>query len=106
MAAHGRRRDLAVLRSAGATRAQLMRTALAETAVVAVAGVLLGLAVTIPPLAGVASGLSEATGTAVTLHLDPATPAAAAAACLGPALLSTAVVTWRTTRPSGEGNVS
>lgn len=58
MAAPGRPRDLAVLASAGATRAQLLRIALAET-------------------------------TATVLG------------CLGLALLSTAAVTWQTTRAVG-----
>ncbi|RZT86281.1 putative ABC transport system permease protein [Pseudonocardia sediminis] len=97
-AAHGRRRDLAVLRTAGATRAQLVRIALAETGAVVVVGILLGLLVTIPPLVGVASGLSEATGTRVTLQLDPTTLSATALGCLGLALVSTFVVTCRTTR--------
>ncbi|MDN5915580.1 MAG: ABC transporter permease [Pseudonocardia sp.] len=96
MSAHGRRRDVAVLRSAGATRAQLLRIALAEAGVVVLVGVGLGLLVTVLPLTGVAAGLSEATGTDVALQLDPDTLAAAGVGCLAMALLATAVVTVKT----------
>ncbi|MFJ6618648.1 FtsX-like permease family protein [Kitasatospora sp. NPDC091335] len=62
LSVHGRRRDLAVLRSAGGTAGQLVLFAAAEAALVTVIGTALGLLAALPPLAGLASGLSQSTG--------------------------------------------
>lgn len=70
MAAHGRRHDYAVMRSAGGTVRQLLRLAAGETALLVVIGAGLGVLVTLPPLAGMASGLSQATSADVGLHLS------------------------------------
>ncbi|MFF1919835.1 FtsX-like permease family protein [Streptomyces sp. NPDC058221] len=70
MAAHGRRRDYAVMKAAGGTVRQLVRLAAAETALLVVIGAALGVLVTLPPLAAMASGLSQATSADVGLHLN------------------------------------
>ncbi|MFG2128498.1 FtsX-like permease family protein [Streptomyces sp. NPDC048751] len=98
MAAHSRRRDFAVMKSAGATVRQLLVFSVAETSLVATVGAALGLLVTLGPLAGMASGLSQATSTDVDLHLDLPTVTAVIAGCLGLAVAASTVVTWRTMR--------
>ncbi|MET8546118.1 FtsX-like permease family protein, partial [Kitasatospora sp. NPDC004799] len=98
LSAHGRRRDLAVLRSTGGTVRQLVLLAAAEAALVTAVATLLGLLATLPPLAGLASGLSQSTGAPVTLQLDPAALAAVTGACLLLAGTTSAVVTWRALR--------
>ncbi|WP_086829806.1 FtsX-like permease family protein [Allokutzneria sp. NRRL B-24872] len=70
MAAQSRAAAFAVLKSACATARQVVRLVIGETALVVVVGVVLGLLVTLPPLAAMASGLAEATGTSVSLRLD------------------------------------
>lgn len=98
MAAHGRRRDLAVMQSAGATVRQVLVFAVAETALVTTIGAALGVLVPLGPLAGMASGLSQATGADVGLHLDPTTLAAVVAGTLAVAVATSVAVTWRTVR--------
>ncbi|MET7639619.1 ABC transporter permease [Streptomyces sp. NPDC005438] len=71
MAAHQRRRELAVLRTAGGTRGQLLLFSLAETSLVVTVGAALGALVPLGPLTGMASGLSQVTSTPVRLRLDP-----------------------------------
>jgi len=99
MAAHARRADFAVLKAAGGTRGQLLSVALGETTLVVVLGAALGLLVTLPSLAGMASGLSQATATDVGLQLSWGILVGATLECLSLALLASLVVTWRTTRP-------
>ncbi|MCX5195593.1 ABC transporter permease [Streptomyces sp. NBC_00249] len=98
MAAHGRRRDLAVMKSAGGTVRQLLLLAAGESAVVVVVGAALGVLVTLPPLAGMASGLSQATSADVGLHLDTAAVATAVTGTLLAAVAAGVTVTWRTMR--------
>ncbi|MFD0591693.1 FtsX-like permease family protein [Catellatospora coxensis] len=69
MSAESRRPDLAVLRRAGATPRQTLRYAAAEALLVVALGTGLGLAVTIPPLLGMAGGLAEEVGVPVALRL-------------------------------------
>lgn len=95
MAAHGRRGDFAVLRSAGGTTKQLLSVAVGETALVGIIGAVLGVVVTVPPLLAMASGLSEATATDVGLQLDWGTVFGVSAGCLVLALGSSLLVTWR-----------
>ncbi|MCP3754003.1 FtsX-like permease family protein [Streptomyces sp. TBY4] len=97
-AAHGRRRDVAVMRSVGGTVPQLLLLSVGETAVVVVVGAALGILVTLPPLAGMASGLSQATSADVGLHLDTGAVAAAVAGTLLAAVTAGVAVTWRTLR--------
>ncbi|MFJ9443513.1 FtsX-like permease family protein [Kitasatospora sp. NPDC101235] len=98
LSARSRRRDLAVLRSTGGTARQLVLLAAAEAALVTAIATVLGLLATLPPLAGLASGLSQSTGAPVTLHLDPAALTAVTCACLLLAGTTGAVVTWRSVR--------
>ncbi|MET9916922.1 ABC transporter permease [Streptomyces sp. NPDC006435] len=100
MAAHGRRRDYAVMKSAGGTVRQLVRLAAGETALLVVVGAGLGVLVTLPPLAGMASGLAQATSSDVGLHLNGAVVAAAVIGTLAAAVLAGVAVTGRTLRKS------
>lgn len=100
MAARTRRSDLAVQGSAGGTRRQRLAGVLAETATVVGIGAGLGLVVALPPLLGMASGLSEATGTEVAVRLDGGVVLGVAGGCLALALLASATVTARAMRPS------
>ncbi|MFJ5292965.1 ABC transporter permease [Streptomyces sp. NPDC088348] len=93
MAAHGRRRDFGVMKSAGATVRQLLFTSAGETALVVVIGAALGVLVTLPPLAGMAAGLSEATSSDVGLHLNSGVVAAAIIGTLVAALFAGVAVT-------------
>ncbi|GGY28963.1 hypothetical protein GCM10010384_39910 [Streptomyces djakartensis] len=70
MAAHGRRRDCGVMKSAGGTVRRLLAISGGETILVIVIGAALGVLVTLPPLAGMACGLSQATSSDVGLHLS------------------------------------
>ncbi|AEV84472.1 macrolide ABC transporter permease [Actinoplanes sp. SE50] len=103
MAAYGRRDDFAVMRSAGGTVRQLIGFVAGETALVAAIGITLGVLVTLPPLAGMASGLSQVTGTDVTIHLDAGTVTAAILGSLVTAVGAAVVVTWRVLRPDPGG---
>ncbi|MET9255066.1 FtsX-like permease family protein [Streptomyces sp. NPDC003717] len=98
MAAHGRRRDYAVMRSAGGTVRQLLLTSAGETTLVVVIGAALGVLVTLPPLAGMAAGLSEATSADVGPHLNTGTLALSVAGTLLAAVVAGLVVTARTLR--------
>ncbi|BCJ73631.1 ABC transporter permease [Catellatospora sp. IY07-71] len=93
MSADGRRPDLGVLRRAGATTRQLLRYAAAETLLVVALGAGLGLAVTVPPLLGMAAGLEQEVGAPVTLRLHwpvtTATMLATAALAVAAAVLAT-----------------
>lgn len=100
MAAHARRRDYEVMRSAGGTDAQLLRTAIGETVLVVAVGAALGILVTLAPLAGMASGLGQANSADVGLRLSTGTLAAVVLATLTAAVLAGAGVTARTLRPS------
>ncbi|MEV5989120.1 FtsX-like permease family protein [Streptomyces sp. NPDC052051] len=96
MTAHSRRRDFAVLKSVGGTDRQLLLFSVGETSLVVAVGAALGVLVTLPPLAGMASGLSQTTSTDVGLHLDAGTVAGAIAGSLLLAVTASAVVTRRT----------
>ncbi|MFG2622826.1 FtsX-like permease family protein [Streptomyces sp. NPDC048507] len=98
MAAHGRRRDLAVLGSAGGTARQLLLLAAGEAAMVVTVGAALGILVTLPPLAAMASGLSQATSADVGLHLDTAAVVRTVTGTLLAATAAAVTVTWRTLR--------
>lgn len=98
MAAHSRRRDFSVMKAAGGTTRQLLMFSVAETSLVAGIGAALGVLVTLGPLAGMASGLSQATSTDVSLHLNPSTVATAIVGSLVLAVGASVAVTWRTMR--------
>lgn len=99
MTAYGRKCDFAVLRLAGGTTGQLIGFVIGETLLLAGIGVAFGLLVMLPPLAGMAAGLSEVTGTTVTVQLDGAVVAAAIIGSLVMAAGASAAVTWRVLRP-------
>ncbi|MFD7948968.1 ABC transporter permease, partial [Streptomyces sp. NPDC059744] len=73
LTAHGRRRDFAVMKSAGSTVRQLLLFSATEATLVVAVGAALGVLVTLGPLAGMASGLSQATSTDIGLHLNLST---------------------------------
>ncbi|MFI5825056.1 ABC transporter permease [Streptomyces rishiriensis] len=98
MAAHGRCRDFGVMKSAGGTIGQLLLVSIGETTLVIVIGAALGILVTLPPLAGMASGLSQATGSGVSLHLSTRTLATAVIGALVTAALAGLTVTAKTLR--------
>ncbi|MGW2107993.1 ABC transporter permease [Streptomyces sp. NPDC001948] len=100
MAAHGRRRDYAVMKSAGGTVRQLIELAAGETALLVAVGAGLGVLVTLPPLAGMASGLSQATSSDVGLHLNTGTITMAIIGTLAAAVLAGVMVTGKTLRKS------
>ncbi|MFJ8660905.1 FtsX-like permease family protein [Streptomyces sp. NPDC093795] len=100
MAAHGRRRDYAVMKSAGGTVRQLLRLAACETAVLVAVGAGLGVLVTLPPLAGTASGLSQVTSSDVGLYLNNGAVLAAIIGTLLAAVLAGVMVTGKTLRQS------
>jgi putative ABC transport system permease protein len=99
MSAFGRRTDFTVMMSAGGTRRQLLSFVLAETVLVVVVGVGLGLLVTLPPLAGLASGLAQVTATPVALHLNGAVVLTAVFGSLVMAAAASGIVTWNVIRP-------
>ncbi|MGW2619625.1 ABC transporter permease [Streptomyces sp. NPDC001500] len=98
MAAHGRRRDLRVMKSAGGTVGQLLLVSVGETSLVIVIGAALGILVTLPPLAGMASGLSLATSSEVSLHLSTGTLITAVIGTLMAAVPAGLAVTAKTLR--------
>jgi putative ABC transport system permease protein len=100
MAAHGRRRDFSVMKSAGGTVRQLLKLAAAETALLVTVGAGLGILVTLPPLAGMASGLSQATSADVGLHLNNGAITTAVLGTLVAAVLAGVLVTGKTLRKS------
>jgi putative ABC transport system permease protein len=99
MAAYGRRTDLAVMKSAGGTGRQLLRFAVSETGLLVIIGSVLGLLASLPPLAGVASGLGAETATRVTIHLSGGTLTWAVLGSLVMATAASAFVTWNVLRP-------
>ncbi|WP_237773088.1 ABC transporter permease [Streptomyces luteocolor] len=101
MAAHGRRRDFEVMRSAGGTVRKLLLCSAGETALVVAVGAALGILVTLPPLAGMASGLSQATASDVSLHLNAGVVTAAVLGTLLAAVPAALVVNARTMRRRG-----
>ncbi|MGW1774699.1 FtsX-like permease family protein [Streptomyces sp. NPDC002104] len=98
MAAHGRRRDVAVMKSAGGTVRQLLLLSVGESATVVIAGAALGILVTLPPLAGMASGLSQATSSDVGLTLNTGAITWAVIATLLAAITAGVTVTWQMMR--------
>ncbi|GAA4030785.1 ABC transporter permease [Allokutzneria multivorans] len=98
MAAQSRTASFAVLKSTGATVRQVVRLVMGETALVVVVGVALGLLVTVPPLAAMASGLTEATATAVSLRMDWPIVVFVPVACLALAVVASVLMTWRSIR--------
>lgn len=92
MATSARRRDYAVLRTAGATSRQVLRFALTEAALIVGAGTAIGLAVTVPPLLAMAQGIEEETSLPVSLALHwpslAAVTLASLAAAFGGTILS------------------
>ncbi|GGN90389.1 ABC transporter permease [Actinoplanes lobatus] len=99
MAGYGRRNDFAVMRSTGGTRRQLLRFVIGETGLLVLIGSALGLLATLPPLAGVASGLGAETATPVSMHLDSGTLTWAVLGSLAIATAASASVTWNVLRP-------
>jgi putative ABC transport system permease protein len=102
MATVDRRPDLALLRLTGATRAQVMRAVVGETALGVALGATVGFAVALPALLGIRVALQEMTGGPVALVLPWAHTAAAVFACTVFAL--TAAVTAG--RRAVQGNAS
>ncbi|MFR9754972.1 ABC transporter permease [Streptomyces sp. TR06-5] len=98
MAAHGRRHDFAVMKSAGATVRQLLLASVGETALITIIGAALGILVPLAPLAGMASGLSQATSSDVGVHLSTATLTTAVVGSFVAAVLSGLAVTAKTLR--------
>ncbi|MFF9098440.1 ABC transporter permease [Streptomyces sp. NPDC014802] len=96
MSAHGRRRDFGVMKSAGGTVRQLLFTSVGETTLVVAIGAALGVLVTLPPLAGMAAGLSEATSSDVSLRLNSGTIVTAVLGTLAAAVLAGVAVTAKT----------
>lgn len=102
LAAVGRRGSLAVLRSVGGIRRQLLGVAVGETGLLVIIGSALGLLATVPPLAGVASGLGAETATRVSVQLSGAVVAGAVLGTLALATAASAVVSWRQLRPRSD----
>ncbi|PIM66601.1 macrolide ABC transporter permease [Streptomyces sp. JV178] len=98
MAAHGRRRDVEVMRTAGGTVRQLLLISAGETTLVIAVGAALGVLVTLAPLAGMAAGLSETTSSDVSLHLNTGAIGTAVAGTLLAAVVAGIAVTTRTMR--------
>ncbi len=96
MAGAGRRVDLRVLRQAGATVRQVLGMHAAETAITVGIGAMLGLAVTVPALAGMSSGLASEMGVPVDLRLHWATLVGVCGACLALGVAASAASVWRT----------
>jgi putative ABC transport system permease protein len=98
MAAHGRRRDFGVMKSAGGTVRQLLLISAGETVLVIAIGAALGVLVTLAPLAGMAAGLSEATSSDVSLRLNTGAIATAVVGTLLAAVVAGIAVTRKTLR--------
>ncbi|ANY05061.1 ABC transporter permease [Pseudonocardia sp. HH130630-07] len=90
-----RRAGDAVLAAVGATRRRRVLLGTVEAAAATLAGTVLGIAVTVPPLVAVASGLARATGRPVPPVPDPVATGAAVGVCLLVAMLSAALATGR-----------
>ncbi|WP_027498689.1 ABC transporter permease [Rhodococcus sp. 114MFTsu3.1] len=104
VSAYRRGPDISALQSSGGTSRQLLSTAVFETVIIVLIGSALGSIVTIPPLLGMAAGLSQLTGTEVGLHLPWRTIAWVMTGCLVLASGATALVTRRMLGPRSEGN--
>ena len=98
MSAHRRRSDTAVLKASGGSTRQLLSSAVVETVTVVLIGAVLGTLVTLPPLAGMAIGLSRLTSTAVGLEVNWGTVAAVVVGSLALAIAATLAVTHRVLR--------
>ncbi len=98
MATGDRRHDFAVLRLAGATARQIVRTVAAETGLVVLVGVVLGVAVALPALFGIRSALAESVGGPVALVLPWPVLGAVVAVCAGLALTAGVAATRLTLR--------
>ncbi|WP_198422468.1 ABC transporter permease [Streptomyces sp. QHH-9511] len=97
MATSVRGGELASLRLAGATRAQVLRVVTGEAALAVTIGALLGLAVTAVVLASLGTGLA-ALSAPVALSVPWGTVGAAAGACAVVATAAAALPAWRLTR--------
>ncbi|MDJ0393456.1 FtsX-like permease family protein [Rhodococcus sp. G-MC3] len=95
MSAHQRRPDTAVMKGSGGTVRQLLSVAFGESAIVVMIGSVLGLIVALPPLGGMAVGLSQVTETEVGLQVGWPTVLSVVAGCLLLASVSTLAVTRR-----------
>ncbi|WP_415971935.1 FtsX-like permease family protein [Rhodococcus sp. 077-4] len=102
MSASRRGPDIAALKGSGGTDRQLLAMAVGETAIVVAIGSVLGLIVTVPPLYGMAAGLSQVTGTEVGLHVAWPTVLSVVAGCSALALAATVAVTRRVLRERTE----
>ncbi|MCL6739204.1 FtsX-like permease family protein [Streptomyces neyagawaensis] len=98
MAAHGRRRDFEVMRTAGGTVRQLLLVSACETALIVAVGAALGVLVTLAPLSGMATGLSETTSSDVDLHLNTGAITTAVVGTLLAAVVAGIAVTAKTMR--------
>ncbi|HEX8629063.1 MAG TPA: ABC transporter permease [Catenuloplanes sp.] len=94
MATADRLGDFAVLRLAGATTGQVLRTVAAESTLVVGIGSMLGIGVTIPALLGVRSGLAEALDAPVELVVPWAAAVLVIGLCLLLALTASVVPAW------------
>ncbi|CAM5498208.1 FtsX-like permease family protein [Streptomyces narbonensis] len=97
MATSVRGGELASLRLAGATRAQILRVVTGEAVLATAIGALLGLAVTAAVLGTLGAGLA-ALSAPVALVLPWATVGAAAGVCAAVAVAASALPAWRLTR--------
>ncbi|MFE7552508.1 ABC transporter permease [Streptomyces gardneri] len=97
MATSVRGGELASLRLAGATRAQILRVVTGEAVLATAIGALLGLAVTAAVLGTLGAGLASLSAP-VALVLPWAVVGAAAAVCATVAVASSALPAWRLTR--------
>ncbi|MCD2466086.1 FtsX-like permease family protein [Streptomyces sp. MBT42] len=97
MATSVRGGELASLRLAGATRAQILRVVTGEATLAVAIGTLLGLAVTALVLGALGAGLA-ALSAPVALALPWATVGAAAGVCAAVAIAASALPAWRLTR--------
>lgn len=89
-----RRDELALLHRTGATRGQLLRMVLVETALIALASVVLGTAAVVPALLGVGYGL----GGGLLSGLDLGAWAGFSGAAVAIAVVAVLPVAWRTVR--------
>ncbi|MGW6393958.1 FtsX-like permease family protein [Streptomyces sp. NPDC055103] len=97
MATSVRGGELASLRLAGATRAQILRVVTGEAVLATAIGAVLGLAVTAAVLGTLGAGLASLSAP-VALVLPWATVGAAAAVCATVAVAASALPAWRLTR--------
>ncbi|MFB7590323.1 ABC transporter permease [Streptomyces sp. NPDC056169] len=97
MATSVRGGELASLRLAGATRAQILRVVTGEALLATAIGTLLGLAVTAAVLGTLGAGLASLSAP-VALVLPWGTAGAAAAVCAAVAVAASALPAWRLTR--------